>query len=199
MANGIASNEDVINVNSHQSVARLVVDGILIDDHQHAHRHEPAVATKQCDIDELVAEIFDLPVPPTNDRVVMTSEPEDVFATGYQYPTLDDALTTGTVNEFFDTTVRFICKRDLKKLHHLKSDEAKQHYTATVNDALQLLDVRPIIAPEGTKTWQCGFCDRRIDSTKNIIVHVSAHIKRGEYDDTRAVHSGLEALRQFFK
>ena len=69
MANGIASNEDVINVNSHQSVARLVVDGILIDDHQHAHRHEPAVATKQCDIDELVVCCTQVALVLINDKV----------------------------------------------------------------------------------------------------------------------------------
>ena len=218
MANITASNENVLNMvaharpacvnreDSHQSNARLVVEGVVVA--QHAHRHEPANATNRHDIDELVAEIFDLPIPPTNDQVI--SEPE-VFvlpspptrsppAVEPEDPTLYDASTgqvTAPVNEFWNTSVEFICRRDLKKLPRLKSDAAKQHYITTVNAALQSLNVLPMITDEGTKTWQCEFCRKRIDATKNIIVHVAAHIKRKEYDGSE-VHSDLVALKQFF-
>ena len=223
MANITASNENVLNMvaharpacvnreDSHQSNARPVVEGVVVA--QHAHRHEPANATNRRDIDELVAEIFDLPIPPTNDQVISEPEvfvlpspptrsppavePEDPFS---QYPTLYDASTgqvTAPVNEFFDTCVEKICRRDMKKLPRLKSDAAKQHYITTVNAALQSLNVHPMITDEGTKTWQCGFCRKRIDATKNIIPHVAAHIKRAEYDEAD-VHSDLVALKQFF-
>ena len=176
MANITASNENVLNMvaharpacvnreDSHQSNARPVVEGVVVA--QHAHRHEPANATNQRDIDDLVAEIFDLPIPPTNDQVR-------------------------------DTCVEVICIRDMKKLPRLTSDAAKQHYITTVNAALQSLNVLPMITDEGTKTWQCGLCRKRIDATKNIIPHVAAHIKRGEYDESD-VHSDLVALKQFF-
>ena len=219
MANITASNENVLNMvaharpacvnreDSHQSNARPVVEGVVVA--QHAHRHEPANATNRRDIDDFVAEIFDLPIPPTARPVVEgvvvaqhAHRHEPANATNQR--DIDDLVAEifdlpipPTNDQVRDTCVEVICSRDMKKLPRLKSDAAKQHYITTVNAALQSLNVHPMITDEGTKTWQCGLCRKRIDATKNIIPHVAAHIKRGEYDESD-VHSDLVALKQFF-